>query len=220
MAVDPLGDDFPGWSPYNYVLNNPILRNDPDGKMPCPPCNGSFGSTLRQTFGSFKSGFDNLASSLGLEQVTTSPPPVYKGAAAVKQLAKGVGIGAASVGIGATIYATGGTAMGLIGAGEALIAADVAAVSFTVASRSAVVEASAAFSDAVSGGESTVADIVIPGFVGPLSTLAGNRLIAGPLASIADDVLAGVGDPVIDAGLQSSQQLVTDVTHLCVIGLP
>jgi hypothetical protein len=32
-----LAEKFPGWSPYNYTLNNPINLVDPDGRSPKPP---------------------------------------------------------------------------------------------------------------------------------------------------------------------------------------
>ena len=31
LSVDPLADKFPGWSPYNYALNNPLIIVDPNG---------------------------------------------------------------------------------------------------------------------------------------------------------------------------------------------
>ena len=33
-TTDPLADDFPAWSPYNYVQNNPLSLLDPDGRAP------------------------------------------------------------------------------------------------------------------------------------------------------------------------------------------
>ena len=35
--VDPLTSSFAEWSPYNYVLGNPISLIDPDGRAPWPP---------------------------------------------------------------------------------------------------------------------------------------------------------------------------------------
>lgn len=34
LSVDPLAEKYPGWSPYNYTLNNPVFWNDPDGMSP------------------------------------------------------------------------------------------------------------------------------------------------------------------------------------------
>jgi RHS repeat-associated protein len=32
MSCDPLQEKYPAWSPYSYVMNNPIRSSDPDGK--------------------------------------------------------------------------------------------------------------------------------------------------------------------------------------------
>jgi len=34
LSVDPLAADFASWSPYNYVLGNPVIFIDPDGREP------------------------------------------------------------------------------------------------------------------------------------------------------------------------------------------
>ncbi|MEZ4887903.1 MAG: RHS repeat-associated core domain-containing protein [Chitinophagales bacterium] len=34
LSLDPLAADYPSWSDYNYVLGNPVIFVDPDGKSP------------------------------------------------------------------------------------------------------------------------------------------------------------------------------------------
>jgi hypothetical protein len=34
IGVDPLAADYAAWSPYHYVLNNPLVFIDPDGRIP------------------------------------------------------------------------------------------------------------------------------------------------------------------------------------------
>jgi len=34
LSVDPLAEEFPAWSPYNYTLQNPVRYVDPDGRAP------------------------------------------------------------------------------------------------------------------------------------------------------------------------------------------
>ncbi|MBN8589486.1 MAG: hypothetical protein J0L94_14330 [Rhodothermia bacterium] len=34
LGVDPMAEKYPSWSPYNYVMNNPLGMVDPDGRCP------------------------------------------------------------------------------------------------------------------------------------------------------------------------------------------
>jgi len=34
LSVDPLASDYPEWSPYSYVHNNPLIHTDPTGMSP------------------------------------------------------------------------------------------------------------------------------------------------------------------------------------------
>jgi hypothetical protein len=42
-SVDPLTEKYPGWSAYNYTLNNPVVLTDPDGRSATGCCGGTAG---------------------------------------------------------------------------------------------------------------------------------------------------------------------------------
>jgi len=45
-SVDPLAEDYAAWSPYNYVLGNPISNIDADGQVPVPLITGAIGAVV------------------------------------------------------------------------------------------------------------------------------------------------------------------------------
>ena len=71
-SVDPLAASYPAWSPYNYVLNNPLGLVDPDGKAPvCPSCDIRIDSRVKQYLsGGISRDQFVEETTLGLNQVT------------------------------------------------------------------------------------------------------------------------------------------------------
>jgi hypothetical protein len=49
--MDPLAEQYPASTPYNYVLNNPVRYTDPDGKMPdCPSCKQLYNQYISRSY--------------------------------------------------------------------------------------------------------------------------------------------------------------------------
>jgi RHS repeat-associated protein len=67
MSVDPLAEKFPGWSPYNFVMNNPINLIDPDGREPIKPLVG----TIQQALSFFRA--NNITTVRGIDDFFKNP---------------------------------------------------------------------------------------------------------------------------------------------------
>ncbi len=73
LQVDPLARKYPGWSPYNYVLNNPVRLFDPDGRAPsdCPSCDIRLDNRVKRYVNGTSTREQYIAeTTLGLNQVT------------------------------------------------------------------------------------------------------------------------------------------------------
>jgi|TARA_B110000285_G_C15108131_1_gene609277 hypothetical protein len=79
LSVDPLIDSFPSINPYNFVMNNPIIYNDPDGRSPVYTADGKYlgmddngftGDIIimeERTFNNLISKYDELCSDIALK---------------------------------------------------------------------------------------------------------------------------------------------------------
>jgi len=71
QAIDPLADEYPGWSPYNYVLGNPLALVDPDGRAAdCPSCDRRIDHRVKRYLsGDISRGQYVQETTLGLSQI-------------------------------------------------------------------------------------------------------------------------------------------------------
>jgi len=99
-TTDPLADDFPAWSPYNYVQNNPISLLDPDGQAPEGCC---LEKALRDSRGDrgTLSGYNSQMTNLGgvsASDIPDVPDGIQRRAGGAVKVIGGVGMAVTPVG--------------------------------------------------------------------------------------------------------------------------
>jgi RHS repeat-associated protein len=68
LSVDPLADDYPAWSPYNYVKNNPLIIVDKDGNAGFKlNFDGFFAGGIFNATGGVAIGYDKDRNSVFIE---------------------------------------------------------------------------------------------------------------------------------------------------------
>lgn len=81
ISPDPLSEEYSSWSPYNYVMNNPIILTDPDGREPVKQFAGTstgfinFINSKNSKFGTFTGNqAHNKLLAFGKTKMTWSGP--------------------------------------------------------------------------------------------------------------------------------------------------
>jgi len=75
LSVDPLAHLYPSWSPYNYTLNNPLNRIDPNGEWTIKVVVRSDRSatlTLYDNKGNYQGSYSSLAKGTSRNRMKTN----------------------------------------------------------------------------------------------------------------------------------------------------